>query len=180
MKFLMGIFRVRMKSIIAIGILLCVNILLALYVQFWLAPRNEALQVRRNEQQKLLASGGGDISAVYQQGTRDLEAFFSMVPPRKSFARVVGEILELAQNSGLTVSGVTYKPDPVVSGGLIDYVLSFSVAGKYAGVKSYLADLQRFREMVVIDHFSLGGVKTTEEAVDLKLDLTVYLKTVAP
>jgi len=179
MKLLLEIVQARLKSIIVLGVLLILNMVLALYALFWQGPRNEALQVRRNVQQRLLASGGGDISAVYRQGTTDLGTFYAMVPQRKSFARVVGEILEMAQNSGLTVSGVTYKPDPVASGGLIDYALGFSVAGKYAGVKSYFADLQRFKEMVVVDQFSLAGGKTTEEVVDLKLNLTVYLQAVA-
>jgi Tfp pilus assembly protein PilO len=179
MKFFLEIIQARLKSIIVLGVLLVLNVVLALYALFWQGPHNEALQIRRNEQQRLLASGGGDISAIYRQGTADLATFFTMVPPRKSFARVVGEILEMAQNSGLTVSGVTYKPDPVASGGLIDYTLSFSVVGKYAGVKSYFADLQRFKEMVVINHFSLAGGRTTEEVVDLKLNLTVYLQAVA-
>jgi type IV pilus assembly protein PilO len=180
MKLLLDIVRARLKSIIILGILLILNLVLALYALFWQAPLNESLQIRRNDQQRLLASGGGDISAVYRQGLTDLATFQAMVPPRKSFARVVGELLEMAQNSGLTVSGVTYKPDPVASGGLIDYSLSFSVAGNYAGVKSYFADLQRFKEMVVVDHFSLGGGRTTEELVDLRLNLTVYLQAVAP
>jgi Tfp pilus assembly protein PilO len=179
MKFFLEIVQARLKSITVLGVLLMLNMVLALYALFWQAPRNEALQVRRNEQQLLLTSGGGDISAVYRQGTTDLATFYAMVPPRKSFARVVGEILEMALNSGLTVSGVTYKPDPVASGGLIDYALSFSVVGKYAGVKSYFADLQRFKEMVVVDQFSLVGGRTTEEVVDLKLNLTVYLQAVA-
>ena len=178
MKFFLEIVKARLKSIIVLGVLLVLNIVLGLYSLIWQAPRNEALQIRRNEQQRLLASGGGDISAVYRQGTADLVAFHAMVPPRKSFARVVGEILEMAHNSGLTVSGITYKPNPVASGGLIDYALGFSVVGKYAGVKSYFADLQRLKEMVVVDQFSLAGGRTTEEIVDLKLNLTVYLQAV--
>lgn len=179
MKLLLEIVRARLKSIVVLVTLLVVNVALACYALLWQAPRNEALQVRRNEQQRLLASGGGDRSAVYRQGTTDLETFLTLVPPRKSFARVVGEILEMAQNSGLTVSGVTYKPQPLASGGLIDYSLSFSVMGKYAGVKSYFADLHRFREMVVVEQFSLAGGRATEEVVDLKLNLTVYLQAVA-
>jgi Tfp pilus assembly protein PilO len=179
MKFFLEIIQARLKSIIVLGVLLILTVVLALYALFWQGPHNEALQIRRNEQQRLLATGGGDISAIYRQGTADLATFSAMVPPRKSFARVVGEILEMAQNSGLTVSGVTYKPNPVANGGFIDYTLSFSVVGKYAGIKSYFADLQRFKEMVVINQFSLAGGRTTEEVVDLKLNLTVYLQAVA-
>ncbi len=178
MKFFLEIVTARLKSIIALGTLLLLIVALALYALFWQAPRTEALHLRRVEQQRLLTSGGGDISRIYAQGNADLATFTSLVPPRKSFARVVGEILEMAHNSGLAVSGVTYKPDPVPSGGLVDYVVSFSVIGKYAGVKSFFADIQRSKEMVVVDQFSLGGAKSTEEIVDLKLSLTVYLQAV--
>ncbi len=180
MKFLLEIIRARPKSFIFLATLLAVNMALVLYLLFWQSPENEALRIRRTEQQRLLASGGGDVTALYRQGMTDLATFSAMAPPRKSFARVVGEILEAAQNSGLTVSAVTYKPDTVASGGLVDYSLSFSVAGKYAGVKSFFADLQRFKEMVVVDQFSLAGGRTTEEIVDLRLTLTIYLQAVAP
>jgi type IV pilus assembly protein PilO len=180
MKLLLDIIRARRKSFIFLGILLALNLLLAAYLLLRQNPRMEELQVRRNEQQRLLASGGGDISGQYHQGVTDLATFRDRAPQRKSFARVVGEILEAAQNSGLVVSGITYKPNPVAGGGLVDYSLSFSVAGKYAGVKSYFADLQRFKELVVVDQFSLAGGRTTEEMVDLKLTLTIYLQAVTP
>ncbi len=180
MKLILDIMRARRKSMLLLGLLLLLNLLLAAYLLLWQSPGMEELQIRRNEQQRLLASGGGDISGQYRQGISDLATFQGMAPPRKSFARVVGEILEAAQDSGLAVSGVTYKPNPVPSGGLVDYSLTFSVAGKYAEVKSYFADLQRFKELVVVDQFSLAGMRTTEEMVDLKLTLTIYLQAVAP
>ena len=180
MKLLMEIVRARLRSIVVLVILLVMNTALACYALFWQAPRNEALQIRRNDQQRLLTSGGGNIAATYRQGSADLATFQTLVPPRKSFARVVGEILETARNNGLSVSAVTYKPDPVGSGGLIDYALSFSVTGKYAAIKSCFADIQRYKEMVVIDQFSLAGGRTTEEVVDMKLNLTVYLQAVTP
>ena len=178
MKFFLEIMQVRPKSIITLGALLIINIAVGVYVFFWQNPRNESLQTLRNEQQRLLASGGGGINTNYRQGVTDLATFNGMVPPRKSFARVVGELLELAQNSGLTTSGLSYKPELAATSGLMNYALSFSVTGKYAAVKSYLADLQRFKEMVVVEQFSLSGGKTTEEIVDLKLHLTVYLQAV--
>ena len=180
MKHLLEIDRARRKSLIFLGLLLFMNLVLAAYLILWQMPDRDALQIHRNEQQRLLASGGGNISSLYQQGITDLATFLALAPQRKSFARVVGEILEMAQNSGLIVSGIAYKPDTVASGGLVDYSLSFSVVGKYAGVKSYFADLQRFKELVVVDQFSLAGGRSTEEVVDLKLNLTIYLQAVAP
>jgi type IV pilus assembly protein PilO len=176
MKFLLEILRSRKKSVALTLVLLIANVALAVYLLGWLIPGNKALQSRWFEKRKLLTTGGGDLAAIYRQGISDLETFNTMVPVRKSFAREVGDIFELAANNGLTVSAVTYKPNPS-SVSLLDYALSFSVAGKYAGVKSFIADLQRFKEMVVIDHFTLTGSRATEEYVDLKLNLTVYLRT---
>jgi len=178
MKLLLAIVRARFKSMVILVILLVLNVALACYVTFRQAPRTEALRIQRNARQRLLATGGDDLSAIYRQGITDLALFLDIAPPRKSFARVIGEILEMAHNNGLAVSGITYKPDPVAHDGLIDYAFSFSVVGKYAGVKSYIADLQHFREMVVVDQFSLVGGRMSEEVVDLKLHLTVYLRAV--
>ena len=178
MKLFVEIVRARLTSIIILAILLVLDVALTSYLLIWQGPRIESLQIRRNELQRALTSGGGERTAIYRQGTADLATFQSLIPPRKSFARVIGEIVEAARNNGLVVSGIIYKANPTVRDGLVDYTVSFSVVGKYAGVKSYFADLQRFREMVVVDQFSLTGARTTEEVVDLKLSLTVYLQAV--
>lgn len=177
MKMLLEILRVRKKSVIALAVLLVITVTLVVCLQVWLIPGTAALQVQRNERQRLLSTGGGDISAVYHQGTKDLATFGELVPSRKAFARVVGQLFELAANNNLTVSGVSYKPNHSSTNAVVNYTLSFSVVGKYAGAKSYLADLQRFREMVVIDQFDMAGGKATEENVDLKLNMTIYLRT---
>ena len=61
---------------------------------------------------------------------------------------------------------------------LVTYTLDFNVTGKYAAVKSFLADLGRMHEILTVDNISLANSKASEDAVALKVQLTVYLRMV--
>jgi len=51
-----------------------------------------------------------------------------------------------------------------------------TVGGSYAAIKSFLGDLQKYSELVVIDGFTLSKNDLFEENVVMDLHLTVYLQ----
>jgi type IV pilus assembly protein PilO len=177
-KLITEIFRARPKSLVFILVLALVNIGLYIYVSAYQAPRLAALQSEWFEKRRL--AGGGvarDAAAVYRQGTKDLAAWNARIPLKKEFARFIGDLFESAANNALTVGGVTYKPVPIPDDkNLLAFSISFNVSGKYAGVKSFMADLGRLREIMTIDNISLNNTKPTEESVDMKLLLTAYFR----
>jgi type IV pilus assembly protein PilO len=76
------------------------------------------------------------------------------------------------------LKGVAYKPAKIKSEKLIEtYSVSFTVSGRYASVKKFIADLLRYKELVTVDSISLGSQSNTEETVNLRVQTTVYLKT---
>ncbi|MGA2151044.1 MAG: type 4a pilus biogenesis protein PilO [Geobacteraceae bacterium] len=58
---------------------------------------------------------------------------------------------------------------------MLAYSIGFNVSGKYAAIKSFIADIERLRAIAVINNISLNG-KAAEESVDMKLQLTAYFR----
>jgi hypothetical protein len=77
----------------------------------------------------------------------------------------------------VVTGNVSYKPEAVKGrDDLLAYGLSMSVGGSYAAVKSFLADLQKNSEMIVIDGVNFSNSDLYEENVIMDLRLTVYLQ----
>lgn len=165
------------KWILLIGVLLTVNICLYLYTSLFQQPGIESL---RNTwtQKRDAASGRGvlDIAAICRQGEIDLKDWRARILPKKDFARFVGGLFETASHNSLSCKGITYTVSHVKNEDLIAYSLALNVTGKYAGIKSFIADIGRKKEMLSIDTISLSNVDVTGDAVELKLTLTVYLR----
>jgi type IV pilus assembly protein PilO len=170
------IIRTRRNSFIAISVLILINIGLFLYSSALLGPEVFSLQNKWSEK-RLVAAGEtvSDDATVYRQGTEDLAKWRTRIYSKKDFARFIGELFETASNNTLKVGAIVYKPQPVKDENLIAYTIGFNVSGKYAAIKSFIADIERLREIAVIDNISLNG-KSTEEFVDMKLQLTAYFR----
>jgi type IV pilus assembly protein PilO len=148
---------------------------LVLYARVYQEPRLVSLQNewfnRRKGEGRFL-----DRGSVYDKGVADLATWNSRIPPRKEFARVIGEIYESARSNALDIAGVNYKPDAVKGESLLFYSIILNVSGRYAAAKSFVSDLGRLRDIVIVDGIALSNTKATEENVTLKVNLTVYLK----
>ncbi len=177
-KFIVEIFKARRNFFIVILVLALLNAGLYIYAAAYQTPHLAAMQSEWFEKRRLAAGGvTQDAAAVYRQGTKDLAAWDARIPSKKEFARFVGELFEAAANNALTVGGVTYKPEPVKEEkNLLTFSISFNVSGKYAAVKSFIADLSRLREILTIDNVSLNNTKLTEESVSMRLQLTAYFR----
>lgn len=173
---LVQIFKARKVMICALTALLLGNIGLYAYRSLFQAPRLIDLQNMWFEKRKLASGSLTDVATIYRQGTADIEMFRSRIPAKREFARVVGDIFEAASSNGLSVQGVTYKPETVKGEGLVLYEVTLNVIGKYAGIKSFIADIDRLKSMSSIDTISLNSSSYTKETVGLKIQLSSYLR----
>jgi type IV pilus assembly protein PilO len=166
----------RRNYFIAISALILVNIGLYIYSSAYLGPKLASLQKIWSEK-RVLAVGGAaiDEAAVFRQGTADMATWRTRIYSKKEFARFISEIFETATNNSLKIGSITYKPDKVKGEDLLAYSIGFNVSGKYAAVKSFIADIERLREIAVINNISLSG-KTTEESIEMKLQLTAFFR----
>lgn len=170
------IIRTRPKVLILIIVLVCADAGLFLYSSLYQTPQLTELQNQWFSRRRNVGSSPADKVTIYQQGKADLEVWRSRIADKKDLARIVGQLYELAATNSVTIAGITYKPEIVKDENLIAYGTGFNVTGKYAAVKSFIADLGHLREMVIVDAIALNNPKMTEERVDLRVGLTIYLR----
>ena len=165
------------KWFVLIGVLLAVNISLYLYTSLYQQRGIESLQ-KAWFQNRDTASGRGDatVATIYRQGEIDLKEWRSRILPKKDFARFVAGLFETVGHNSLSCKGITYHVSQVKAEDLIAYTLSLNVTGKYAGIKGFISDIGRKKEILSIDNISLSNVDANGDAVDLKLTVTVYLR----
>lgn len=169
--------RLKKRSLIAIVLLLLTNVvLLSLVNGYQKTALAESQAAWNNLRSRVAAADRGDVNVAYRQGKSDLEKLRSMIPLRRQFPRVLGDILETAASSGVVPGPINYKPQVLKDENLLAYAVSMSTSGSYAAVKSFLSDLQKNHELVVIDGISLTNSDPFVESVLLELRLTVYLR----
>lgn len=174
---LLELFRQKKRTFIAAAVLFLLNSLLYAAIAGYLEPKIVHSQASWNDlRQRVAAAGKADVATVYRQGTENLKKLAARIPPKRQFPRVLGEILDAAATNAVITGNVSYKPQMLKDQDLLAYGLSMSVGGSYAAVKSFLADLQKSDELVVVEAVSLSKSDLYEENVVLDVRLTVYLQ----
>lgn len=169
--------RLKKRSLIAICLLLLTNVVLfALVSGYQESALVASRTVLSNLRSRVAAADRGDVNVAYHQGKSDLEKIRSMIPLKRQFPRVLGDILDTAASSGVGTGSITYKPQVLKDENLLAYAVTMSTLGSYAAVKSLLSDLQKNHELVVIDGISLTNSDPFVESVLMELRLTVYLR----
>jgi type IV pilus assembly protein PilO len=169
--------RTRRNVLLFVVILTAVNVFL--YAYHFLNQTREEARLRGNlfEKTRLMSVvGSTDNPSVFARGKNDLAAFDAGIPPKMDFAKVIGELYDAATGNGLVVGGTTFKAVDSGEAGYVSYSLAMDVSGKYPGIKSFLAELQSLPHSVVVENVGLGGGRSSDEAVHLKLQLTLFLR----
>ena len=168
----------RRKTLVFVAVLGILDIGLYLFHSARQVPQLQSLQNGVFAARRALSGGlPQDAESVYRQGMADLAEWNKRIPPKRDFARFLGDLFGLARTNSLTITGISYKPSVPKGGGLLTYGLSFNANGKYGQVKSFIADISRIRDIAVIDAISLNSSKLTEEYVSMKVDMTAYFRT---
>jgi type IV pilus assembly protein PilO len=174
---LRDIITIRRRSFGLLAFLVLVNLSLFLFLSFWQQPELERAQKDWFAKREAAARGvDRGVTASYREKERELGLFRERIIAKKDFAGFLSELFAAAKGNSLALKSVTYKPTPVKAEGLLSYSIGFNVTGKYAGVKSFIADLARFPKLVTVDSIALGNTSNIEEFVDLRVQLTVLLK----
>jgi type IV pilus assembly protein PilO len=176
-QILLEIYRLKKRCLIAMLLLLLTNIAMYAFIH---GHQNAALNEARIKcdelRSRLTTAERGDVSAVYRRGLSDLDKLKAIIPPKRGFPLVLGGILDDAASGNLAVKTISYKPQIVKNEDLLEYDINMSVSGSYAAVKSFLADLQKKRELIVIDTIALSNADLFEENVSMNIRMTVYLR----
>jgi type IV pilus assembly protein PilO len=169
--------RQKRRMLIALAVLLLLNIGLYSANSSYLSAAIITSQASWNNlRQRVAVAGKADVASVYRRGIDDLNKVTTKIPTKRQFAGVLGDILDSAATSGVTTGAVSYKPQVVKGQDLLVYTVSLSVTGSYAAVKSFIGDLQKSRELIVVDSINLSNSDLFEENVNLDVHLSIYLQ----
>jgi len=180
MNILTEIIKLRKKSFLAILLLFLSNLVLHYFISSSQQPKLESLQKEWTEKRELPYAGTEDKAFIYLQGKKDLAVFNSSVPPKKDFARVVGDILEIASNNGLSISEISYKPSFIKETNLLVYSFGFGVKGSYAAIKSFMSDIERSPNILSIDSVSLAREDLSQDSVKFSIQISAFFRTEKP
>lgn len=171
------ILRKKKVVLVIVMVLILLNMALMVLSSVYQTPALAVAQTKWSELRRQVASAGRtDAAALYRQGLTDLERVKTKIPAKREFARVLSDLLEAASSSGVTTGAISYKPLPIKDEGLLSYQVSFSVNGSYAAIKSYLADLQKNPELVIIDTIALSNSDPFDENLVMDLRIAIYLR----
>jgi type IV pilus assembly protein PilO len=172
------LFHQKRRLLIVLAVLLVLNVGLYLAINAYLAPAVISSQAAWNDlRQRVAVAGRSDVASVYRRGTDDLKKISAKVPAKRQFARVLGDLLDSAASSGVVTGAVSYKPQAVKGqDDLLVYTVSMSVSGSYAAVKSFLGDVQKNSELIVVDGITLSNSDLFEENVVMEIRVSIYLQ----
>ena len=171
------IVRQKWRLLSVILTLLLLNVILGVVFSAYQLPSLAELQTKwSNLRSQAARAGQVDSATLHQQGAADLEKLKAMIPAKREYARVLSGLIEAAASNAVEVGAVSYKPVQIKEEALLSYQLTLSVSGGYAAVKSYLSDLQKNKEMVVVDAVTFSNSDLFVENVVMNLNLTVYLR----
>ena len=176
-EYLFEIIRQKWRLLSMILFLLLLNVALGVVISVYQIPSLADLQAKWSDLRRQSSrTRQKDAATLYKQGTEDLEKLKSRIPEKREFARILGELYEDAASNAVEIGPMSYKPVQLKEEPLLSYQLTYSVSGSYAAVKSYLSDLQKKRELIVVDSVAFSNSDLYDENVVMALHVTVYLR----
>jgi len=176
-RLIVEIFQQKRRLTSAILLLLLINLILAVVISAYQELALANLQTEWSALRRQTARAGQlDAVALYHKGTADLDKLKARIPQKEEFTRVLSELYEEAESSAVEVGSISYKPVPIKEEALLAYQLTLSVNGSYAAVKSFLADLQKRPELLVIDSVAFANNDLFVENVVMDLHITVFFR----
>lgn len=180
MNIIFEIIKIRKKSFLTIFALVLINVILHLFIARFQEPKLETLREEWLKKRQLPSGGTMDKAFIYSQGKKDLEVFNAKIPPKKDFPRVIGEIMEIASNNGLSIANIGYKPSLIKERNLLVYSLSFGVSGSYAAIKSFISDFEQSPHILSIDSVSLAREDLLKDSVKFSIQVSAFFRTEKP
>lgn len=174
------LFQQKRGVLLTILVLLILNLVTAFTVSWYQIPllaasRNTWSELRR----KSALAGRADAETLYRQATVDLDALSRLTPARREFPRILSDLIDSAKSCGVVMGPITYKPVVVKGQNLLHYQLVLTVSGSYAATKSFLAEVQKNKELIVIDGIGLSNSSPFEESVTLDMHISLFLREAA-
>ena len=115
-----------------------------------------------------------DKTTKYILAKDAIQSFRNKLHNKSAFPNHVEELYNAINGQGLSISTMTFKPEPVNNLSLWKYTTSFNVSGQYAKLKALLAEIQESPNLFCIERLSFKNQSKNEELVELNLRISTY------
>jgi hypothetical protein len=173
MQLLLEIIRRSKLWILAAALFAFANIIFLAVIALYQAP---ALDKQREAWKRLSSTSRNDPGDAFRKGKNDIEKLQTMIPSRRRFPYVLGELLDTAASCSVVPGELKYKSKVVKDRKLLTYEVTMPVTGQYGAMKLFLSELQAKEGLIVIDDIKLSNDDPYVEKVSMEVKLTVYLK----
>lgn len=164
----------------AVALLLLTNLAVGLTLQQYLVPTVSEREQQVIRRQSDLRSGGGDSPVqLLAQGEKDLATFREKIPSHREFTGLIVELQSLADEAGLDLDQVSYKPDREKGSDLLRYTLTFTLVGSYRDIKQFVHALEQSSRLIILRQIGLQGDGEGDTDVRLQLSLETFFRGVS-
>ncbi|MBN1848458.1 MAG: type 4a pilus biogenesis protein PilO [Deltaproteobacteria bacterium] len=113
----------------------------------------------------------------FLQARRDIQSFVNRLSQRTEFPVLVSELFQLLHRHGLSMDKMSYHPESIDFYDLLKFTTNFSVVGKYAPIKAFLADLQESKTFFCIDNLSITNRSSQdEESIEMAFQVSMFFR----
>ena len=174
----------RIIPICLLGILV-INVLILLFLNLRMEDKASRIQsefIRLQAEERRTQTGRDDSASelvIYSRGLEDLQKFRQAIPDKSKLSGLVNELFSLADRAGLTIKSVNYNSDSDPKQKLLEYKITYQVAGNYNQIKKMIHMIEQSDRLIAIDELSLGSARKGE-SVSLSLVLTTFFRTDQP
>jgi len=168
---------------VALGVLLALDVVLALFL--WQAARQdpEAMRAERDRlamQARLLRADvmrGEKIRAALPQAGRECDDFYrgSFLDAGTGYSRIEADLGSIATQAGVKTSGFSFKRTEVKDRGVTQISITTSLDADYPAVIQFINGLERSKNFYLLDNLELGNATTG--GIRLELELHTYFRT---
>lgn len=121
-QYIFEIVRQKWRALSIILFLLLLNVILSVVVSVYQLPLLAELQTKWSSLRRQVARAGQlDPTALYRQGSTDLDTLKGRIPEKRQFARVLSDLLEAAASSAVDIGAISYKPVQIKGEALLSY-----------------------------------------------------------
>jgi len=176
-KALLDLLRQKIVWLAVITLLIALNLVALLVIAVYQNPELEQKTSTRNElRRNISAAERKDSTTLVLSSRQCLDKLQGMIPSKRQFPSILGDIMEAASSCNVSLSAMAYKPATIKEFKLRAYDVTLSATGRYGAVKSFLFDLQILEGLVVVDGISFSNESPYLENVTMETRLMIYLR----
>jgi Tfp pilus assembly protein PilO len=167
-------------AVLCATLLLCLNLALSLWGSLALAPQTRRLTAELARQKSLLAKRSDrhehddSKEALYQRNDQALQEFFAGFPPHAELPALIEELFSYANELGLAIDAITYRPKNLAKHQLVQYALSFQLEGTYDQIKHMIFFLENSPRIMALNSLQFHQRGAQSRGVVLGLNLETY------